>query len=201
MDVIRAEDSERLGPIPEAAMSEAQRAAAAELCATPRGSVFGPFMVMLRSPDVLNHAQRLGNYLRFSSILPHKLREMAMLITGRYWQQPFVWYVHEPVARQKGLSDEIIRSIATARRPASMDTEETEIYDFCTELFVGKRVSDASYDPVLQRFGENGVVELVAIMGYFGLLAMMMDVARTPLPADGDFVTPFVLTKTERARA
>jgi 4-carboxymuconolactone decarboxylase len=198
MDVIRAEGDERLGPIHEAVMSEAQRVAAQELCATPRASVFGPFTVMLRSPEVLNHAQRLGNYLRFNSILPVKLREMAMLIAGRHWQQPFVWYVHEPVARQKGVSDEIVRGIAEARRPSTMTTEETEIYDFCTELFASKRVSDASYDPVLQRFGEQGVVELVAVMGYFGLLAMMMDVARTPLPDDGGFVTPFVLTKAER---
>lgn len=197
VDIWREDGEERLGPINDASMSASQRKAAEELCATPRGSVFGPFTVMLRSPEVLNHAQRLGEYLRFRSILPVKLREMAMLITGRYWLQPFVWYVHEPVARRNGLGDEIVRSVAAGRRPSTMNIEETQVYDFCMELFTTRRVSDASYDPIRERFGEQGVVELVGVAAYFGLLAMMMNVARTPLPRDGDFVTPFVTTKSE----
>jgi 4-carboxymuconolactone decarboxylase len=194
-------EDERLGPIVRTAMSEAQQAAAAELCATPRGTVFGPFMVMLRSPEVLTHAQRLGEYLRFRSLLPIELRELAILITGRHWEQPYVWYVHEPVARKHGISNDVICDIAAGHRPELPVLEQDEVYDFCHELTTTKSVSNISYTRVLRRFGEQGVIELTAIVAYFGLLAMMMNVARTPLPEDGDFVTPFVIAQRDKVYA
>ena len=185
-------EEERLPPLDDTVLTPDQKVAADELCATPRGTVFGPFAVMLRSPEVLTHAQRLGNYLRFNCTLPIRLREMAMLITGRFWNQPYIWYVHEHVARKEGLSDEIVRAIAARKRPANMEASEAEIYDFCTQLFETRRVSDIAYSAILERHGEQGVIELTAVCGYFGILGMMMDVAHTPLPADAhEIVTDF----------
>lgn len=180
----------RLGPVPESSMTSAQREAIDALLQTPRGGLTGgPFEPMLHSPEFLNRAQKLGEYLRFSGAIPIKLREFAILIASRHWTQRFEWYIHAPLAEREGLARSIIDDLANHRRPAGMDPQEAAIYDFCTQVHTRHEVSDATYALAQAILGNAGVVDLCGICGYYSMLAMVMNVARTQLPAGA--TTPF----------
>jgi len=171
---------DRLPAIPTAQLTAAQKAAIKEMVAGPRGAVIGPFIATLRSPELTQRLQHLGEYLRFDAAVPEKLREMAILLTAREWTQGFEWEVHAPLAEKAGLSAETIAAIAEARLPSSMDKTEALVYDVFTELYRDRVVSDATYDAAVKAFGEQGVVDLIALIGYYTTLAMIMNVAQTP---------------------
>jgi 4-carboxymuconolactone decarboxylase len=175
-------EPERLPPIDVQDMSDPQRAAAAALIRGRRGALFGPFVALLRSPELLDRAQRLGEYLRYDSALPARLRELAILETARHFAQSYEWHVHAPAAAAAGLGGEIIEDLAHGRRPRALKDDEAEVYEFCHELHTTHRVSDGTYAAVRARLGEQGLVDLVAVCGYYGLLALVMNVARTALP-------------------
>ncbi len=179
---------DRMPPIAEADMSAEQREAAKELSSGPRGAVFGPFVPLLRSPELLRRVQKTGEYLRYNSALPPQLSEFTILIVSRWWTQGFEWHVHAPIAASVGVSADTIAAIAEGRRPPAMSDGEEMVYNFCMELRVKKAVSDASYSRIAGQFGERGVIDLTGICGYYGLLAMVMNVARTPVPAGGDAI-------------
>ncbi len=178
---------ERLPPLPEASLTPAQKRAAAELASGPRGAVFGPFVPLLRSPDFLSPLQKAGEYLRYKSALPPRLSEFAILIVARRWNQQFEWHVHQPIAERAGISAEHIRAVAQGRRPDNMAADESVVHDFLQELQTNRSVSDATYSRAVELFGERGVVDLCGLCGYYSLLAMVMNVARTALP---DGVSP-----------
>ena len=163
-------------------MTPAQQAAAQAVIDGPRGALYGPFVPLLRSPELMDHVQRLGEYLRYRSALGTRLSELAILITARHWDQQVEWAIHAPVAAQAGISEEMIEDVAHARRPSSMSDEEAAVYDFSRELNRNKGVSDPAYAKALALFGERGVVDLLAINGYYTLLAMVMNAAQTAAP-------------------
>jgi 4-carboxymuconolactone decarboxylase len=173
--------SERLGPLPENSLSDEQRAVAREVTDGPRGAVYGPFIPLLRSPELMAHAQRMGEYLRYRSALGVRLSELAILVTARRWDQQVEWAIHAPIAVQVGIP---ASAIAARERPGDMRVDETVVHDFCVQLHEQKAVSDAVYADALALFGEQGVVDLVGICGYYALLAMVMNVARTPVAGD-----------------
>jgi len=177
---------DRLPPLPEGSLSPAQKQAAAELATGPRGAVFGPFVPLLRSPDFLSPLQKAGEYLRYKSALPPKLSEFAILIVARRWGQQYEWHVHRPIAERAGVPAEHIRAVAEGRRPDGMAADEAVVHDFLQELQVNRGVSDATYARTVELFGERGVIDLCGLCGYYSLLAMVMNVARTPLPAGVD---------------
>ena len=170
----------RFPPIPTEQLTPDQEAAIQELVAGRRGAVIGPFIATLRSPELTRRLQRLGEYIRFDAALPEKLREMAILLTAREWTQGFEWEVHAPLAAKAGLSAGIISAIAESRAPEAMDRGESIVYDVFTELHREHAVSDATYDAAVIEFGEQGVVDLIALIGYYTTLAMIMNVAQTP---------------------
>jgi 4-carboxymuconolactone decarboxylase len=172
----------RMAKIDPEKMTEEQKAAAAELAAGPRGEVRGPFNVMLRSPGLMSPLQKVGEYLRFKCEVDRKLAEMATLIAARQWTQNYEWSAHHPLALKAGLKAEIADAIAQGRRPRGMAEDEEIVYDVLTELFNNKSVSDVTYDRAVAKFGERNVVDVVAIGGYYALLGMLMNVARTQLP-------------------
>lgn len=172
----------RFDAVPESAMTQAHRDAIAEFLKTPRGGMGGPFAPMLHSPEFFNRAQRLGEYLRFAGAIPKKLREFAILVAARHWTQSYEWHIHAPIAETEGLDRSVIDDLANNRRPAKMDADETTLYEFCTQLHRTHAVSDATYAAALQMLGTGGIVDLCGICGYYGMLAMVMNVARTPLP-------------------
>lgn len=147
------------------------------------GPLGGPFNVWLRSPGVGNLVQQLGAEIRFRSSLPTKLNEMAIIITARQWTSQYEWYAHCRLALEAGLAPSIADDIARGRRPSGMDADETIVYDFSRELHETQGVSDATYKAALDRFGERGIVDLIAVNGFYVLVSMCLNVDRTPLPA------------------
>jgi len=176
---------DRMPPIAESDLTPEQRAAGEELANGPRGAVFGPFVPLLRSPELMRRVQKTGEYLRYSSALPPRLSEFVILIVSRWWGQGFEWHVHSKIATEVGIAFDTINAISEGRRPSAMTAEEEIVYDFCTELHVNHAVSDASYARMLALFGERGVIDVTGLCGYYGLLAMVMNVARTPVPEGG----------------
>lgn len=182
---------DRLPLIPEATLSEAQRAAVAALVASPRGQLRGPFIPMLRSPEFMDQAQRLGEYLRYRSSIPLKLREFAILIAARHWHQTYEWNAHASLAEKAGVPSEIITALGREGGLTDLPHDEAVIYDFCTELQLQHAVSDATYAHALELLGEQGVIDLCGVQGYYSMLAMILNVARTPVP--GNPSLPFSL--------
>ena len=151
---------DRLGPIDARHMTPAQQAAAQAVIDGPRGAVYGPFVPLLRSPELMEHAQRMGEYLRYRSAIGTKLSELAILVTARQWDQQVEWAIHAPIAAQSGIGANAIEDVARGRRPEGMTDEEAAVHDFSLELNRDKRVSDPTYARALALFGERGVVTL-----------------------------------------
>ena len=175
--------SDRLGPLAPELLTPAQQAAAQKVIDGPRGAVYGPFVPLLRSPELMECADRMGEYLRYRSAIGTRLSEMAILVTAREWDQQVEWAIHAPIALRCGIGQPIIDAIAARNRPRAMLVDEEVVYDFCMELHRDKRVSDAVYENAVALFGEKGVVDLMGINGYYTLLAMVMNAARTAVPA------------------
>ncbi|MGZ8264800.1 MAG: carboxymuconolactone decarboxylase family protein [Burkholderiales bacterium] len=173
---------ERMPKIAPENMTEAQRKAAAELAAGPRGEVRGPFNILLRSPELMSPLQKVGEYLRFRCQLDRRIAEMATLIAARHWTQVYEWNAHHPLALKAGLKPEIAQAIADGRRPTEMAQDEEVVYDVLTEALQNKSVSDVTYERGLKQFGEQNLVDLLAIAGYYALLAMLLNVGRAQLP-------------------
>jgi 4-carboxymuconolactone decarboxylase len=172
----------RMPPIPAEKMTDAQKKAAAEFTAARGTGISGPFVPLLRSPEVMNRARAMGDYLRFKSVLPPRLSEFAILITARQWSQSYEWDAHYQLALKGGLREDIARAVADGRRPERMADDEEVLYNFCTELHQNHSVSDATYERAVAAFGEQGVIDAIGISGYYTLLAMVLNTARTPVP-------------------
>jgi len=173
---------DRLPPIPDAALTPAQRAAAEELTAGPRGKLAGPFVPLLRSPELMARVQKVGEYLRFESALPDRIKELAILVVAHHWGQGYEWSFHLPLALKAGVTRETAEAITEGRGPAALIREEAAAYALLEQLLTTRQADDEVYAAALDAFGEAGVVDLVAFGGYYGLLAMVMNTARTPAP-------------------
>jgi 4-carboxymuconolactone decarboxylase len=187
-------DGRRFPLIPPEHLTDEQRAVVDAIRSGPRsklkssaasvpGPIGGPFNVMLRSPGVGMLIQQLGEEIRFRSSIPPRLNEMAILITARHYTSQYEWYAHHKLAMENGLDPHVSQAIAQGRRPERMGADETLVYDFSTQLHAQHGVSDATYQAVLERFGERGVVDLIAVNGFYSLVSFMLNVDRTPLPA------------------
>ncbi|KQT09197.1 4-carboxy muconolactone decarboxylase [Methylobacterium sp. Leaf399] len=177
---VMAED--RLPEILADRQTEAQRKASDAFLSARKVPVFGPFVPLLRSPELMTNASNMGLHLRYRSVLPLRLSEMVILITAREWTQQLEWHIHQPIALKAGLDPAIVTAIQEGRRPDAMGEEEALTYAFSTELHHNKAVSDATYKRVVAAFGEQGAIEMAGINGYYTLLAMTMNTAQTALP-------------------
>jgi 4-carboxymuconolactone decarboxylase len=174
---------DRMPPVAADKLNAAQKKAIEEFKAARSADISGPFIPLLRSPEVLSRARALGDYLRYKSSLPPRLSEFVILMTARHWTQNYEWSAHEPLARQAGLSPDIIKAIAEGRRPERMAEDEDTLYTLWDELHRNQSVSDATYARAVGALGEQGVVDTLGIAGYYTMLAMVMNTARTPLAA------------------
>ncbi|MGE3706489.1 MAG: carboxymuconolactone decarboxylase family protein, partial [Vicinamibacterales bacterium] len=174
---------DRMPRIPPEQLTEEQKRAMEEFRAARNAEVSGPFVPLLRSPEVMNRARAMGDYLRFKSTLPPRLSEFLILVTAREWTQNYEWDAHAKLALQAGVSAETVQAIARGRRPDRLTDDEAILYELSTELQHHKAVSDETYDRAVRRFGEQGVIDAVGITGYYTLLAMVLNTARTPVPA------------------
>ncbi|RZI40960.1 carboxymuconolactone decarboxylase family protein [Herbaspirillum sp. HC18] len=180
---------ERMPALPLEAMDDAQLAAAQELIAGPRGAVLGPFIPLLRSPELMNRLQKVGEYIRFQSALDTRINEWLMLIVSRQWTQQFEWCTHYPLAVKAGMRTEVLDALAQGRRPHGMAEDEEIAYDVCDELARTHGLSDDTYCRAVDVFGERGLIDMLGLIGYFTTVSMVMNVARTP-PQKGATATP-----------
>jgi len=138
--------------------------------------------MLMYSPQLMNNARAMGDYLRYKSAFDSALSEFAILITAREWSQDYEWSVHYPIAIKEGLNPQIAQAIKEGRRPDGMSADQAIIYDFTIELQRYKQVSDATFAKTEKRFGKKGVIDLAGIAGYYTFLAMEMNMARRPEP-------------------
>ena len=174
---------DRFKPLTWDTMSPTQKTMTMNLLTGPRRGMGGPFNVLLRSPEMGDLAQKLGEYARFRPDVPAKLRELAIIVTARHWTAQYEWYAHRRAAEQAGLKEEIIKAIADRKRPTGMQPDEEVVYNFANELLETKNVSDATFKAVVDKFGEKGVVDIIGVMGYYQMVSMLLNVDRYPLPA------------------
>jgi 4-carboxymuconolactone decarboxylase len=142
----------------------------------------GPFNAWLRSPELGERLQKVGEYIRFDTSLPLRLNEFAILITARYWTSQYEWSAHLPLALKAGLDPKIAAELADNRRPSGMKDDEAAVYDFCTQLHRTKNVSDEAFNRAVKLFGEKGVVDLIGVSGYYTAVSMTLNVANVPPP-------------------
>jgi len=171
----------RFKPLTYDEMTAAQKTMVEHLLAGPRGGVTGPFNVLLRSPEIGDLGQEFGASTRFKSSLPQRLYELAILVTARHWTAQYEWQAHHRSALQAGLSAAICDAIAAGRRPASMQKDEEAVYNFVSELLNTKQVSDASFAAAKTAFGERGVVDIIAVTGWYSTVSMMLNVDQYPV--------------------
>jgi 4-carboxymuconolactone decarboxylase len=170
---------DRMPLIPFEQMTDLQKKHAEEIIKGPRGALYGPFIPLIRSPELMDRAQRMGEYLRYNSAIGNKLSELVILIVSRRWTQQFEWDTHEPIALKVGISPETVKAIREGRKPASLTEDEQVVYDVTYELDATKDLSDVTYKRAVDRFGEQGVIDMVGIQGYYTFLAMIMNAAHT----------------------
>ena len=175
--------TERL-PLPAmSSLDEAQRAAAQALIDGPRKGVYGPFVPLLRSPVLLERMAKVGEYLRFDSVLESRVRELATCVAARHVSNQFEWTMHAPLALKAGVAAEAIEALRQGARPRPLAPDEQDTADFVDELLATHGVSDLTYQTALARWGERGIVELTSLVGYFVMVSWLMNVARTPAQA------------------
>lgn len=173
---------DRMPKLREDQLSDEQRAAIEEFRAKRGQEPGGPFVPLTRSPAVLKAATHLGAYLRYESDLPMDISELAIITTARRWSQNYEWGAHRKIAEKAGLPPAVADAIQDGRRPTDLNNDQQIAYDFCMEVHGNGQVSDVTYHKATARFGEKGVIDLATICGYYSLLAIVMNVARTPLP-------------------
>ena len=180
--VLPASAQDRMPPISADRLTDEQQKAIDEFRAARSAEITGPFVALLRSPEVLSRARAMGDYVRYRSALPPRLSEFVILITARGWTQNYEWNAHRPLAERAGVSPAVITAIAEGRRPGGMTEDEDILYTFCDELLRSRSVSDPTYARAVARFGERGVIDTIGIVGYYTMIAMVLNTARTPLP-------------------
>ncbi|MCW8305513.1 carboxymuconolactone decarboxylase family protein [Acidiphilium sp. PA] len=173
---------QRLGLPDPARMSEAQRAAHDAIAAGPRGKVEGPLAVWLHSAELANRAQALGEYCRFGSSLPPRLSELAILVMGAFWQAGFEWHVHAPIAEAAGIAPAIIAAVKAGDQPIFTEPDAQAVHDFARELLHTRAISDETYAIARHAIGDRGVVDLVGVLGYYGLISMTIKAFRVGIP-------------------
>jgi 4-carboxymuconolactone decarboxylase len=180
---VPAAGQDRMPPIPADRWTPDQKRAVEEFKTARSADVTGPFVPLLRSPEVMTRARAMGDYLRFRSALPPRLSEFVILLISRQWTQQYEWNAHAPLARQAGVSAETVAAIAEGRRPVPMSEDEDALYTLVDELMRNRSVTDTTYARAIGRFGEKGVIDALGLCGYYTMLAMVMNTTRTPLPA------------------
>ena len=172
----------KLTPIPDADMTAAQAAAQAEAVSGPRGKVPAPMIAWLRNAELARHGQALGALLRFETSLEPHLTELAILVCGRHWTSHHEWRAHKKLALAAGLDPRTIADIAARVPPFLRDEREGIVFAVASTLLSTGRVPRPLYDRALAILGETALVELVATLGYYCLVALTLNAFEIGLP-------------------
>ena len=177
--------TERFAPLAEERMTPDQKRVAQGIASGPRGSwQRGPFKALLRSPEIADRVQKVGEFVRFKSSIEPRLNELAIILCARKWTAQYEWYAHCKLALDAGLKPEIADAIAEGKRPANLQPDEAAVYDFAHQLLHTGQVDDAAFGAVKEKFGEQGVIDLIGAVGYYTIVSFVLNVDRVPLPPD-----------------
>lgn len=168
--------------IDTARLTAAQQKVYDAISSGPRGAVRGPLAVWLASPELADKAQNLGAFCRFGTSLHPRLSELAILVTGAHWQADYEWFAHAPIGIAAGLSPGAVEAIRKGDTPSGLAADEQLVYAFSQEMWKNRRVSDATYRATVAALGEQSVVELVGVLGYYTLISMTIITFDVPLP-------------------
>jgi 4-carboxymuconolactone decarboxylase len=164
-----------------AEMTPAQRRVHDLIVAGRRGRFGGPFQLLIRAPEICEPAAKLGEHLRWGTSLPDRLSELAIITTARFWRAQYEWYAHAPLAEKAGVPPAAIEAIRRGETPSFKQTDEALVYRICTELFRTQRLSDASFEEA-RALGETGLIEVIAIIGYYTLIGNTLNVFQVQVP-------------------
>jgi 4-carboxymuconolactone decarboxylase len=167
------------------ALNDEQRRVYYAIAAGPRGSVPGPLAVWLQSPQLAQRAQELGVFCRYGSSLPARLSELAIVTTAAYWRAGYEWYAHAALALHAGITEEALEAIRKRETPVLVQPDERIVYEFATELLTTHRIPDTTWMRAQQILGMHSVVDLVGVLGYYGLISMTITAFEIPVPAGG----------------
>jgi 4-carboxymuconolactone decarboxylase len=173
---------QRIPPIDPERLDAEQRAVYDAIASGPRKGVRGPLAVWLHRPQLADRAQALGRYCRYDSSVAPRLSELAILLMGRHWLAEYEWAAHKPFALEAGLSPDIIDAIRDGREPAFVNRDEALIYAFMRQLHERRAIDDALYAELAREIGQDGLVDLVGIAGYYTLISMTIKVFEVPPP-------------------
>jgi 4-carboxymuconolactone decarboxylase len=177
---------ERMPELTLEKMTPAQRSIAEAIMSGPRGRMSGPFNAWLRKPELADRLQKVGEYVRFNSSLDKRINEMAIVMTAQAWGSQYEWYAHAPLALKAGLDPSVLAAIGAGRKPDNMKDDEAIVWEFTTQLRRDHSVDDAIYARALEKLGEQGIIDLVAVNGYYDTVSMTLNVAHVKPPADAE---------------
>jgi 4-carboxymuconolactone decarboxylase len=171
-------------------LSAEQKAYVENLAKPPRNNTTAlqnpPFKVYLRSPELATRLEEVSDYVRWGTGQPPRLTELAIMITARQWTNQWIWRGHYRAAVRGGLDPSVGTDLAAGKRPEKMKADETILYNYATEMYRDKAVSDATYAAAVKQFGEKGLIDLVATMGYYDTVAMTLITAKAVAPKEDD---------------
>ena len=165
-------------------MTPTQRSVAEAIMSGPRGGMRGPFNTWLRSPELADRLQKVGEYVRYNTSLDKRLNEMAICMTAQHWGSQYEWYAHAPLALKAGLDPAVLKALGEGRKPDNMKEDEAIVWEFVTQLRRDHHVDDAIYAKAMEKFGEKGIVDLIAVNGYYDVVSMTLNVAHVTPPKD-----------------
>lgn len=172
----------RLNTLDPDDLSDQQLAIYREILVSRGGRIDGPFLAWLHSPVLADRAQKLGAFCRFGTSLPARLSELAILLTARWWRADVEWHIHAPIAAEAGVSATVIEALRAGEQPLFEQADEALLYEFTRELYEQRRVGEATYREAVALLGEQAVVELVGLLGYYALVAMTLNVFEVKAP-------------------
>jgi 4-carboxymuconolactone decarboxylase len=152
---------------------------------------------MLRSPELCTHAQRLGEYLRYRSVIGLQLSELAILVTARYWSQQVEWSIHVPIAIREGVPESVVTAIANGHDPQFEDPNQALVWTFSRQILAHQAVEEPTWTRAIDAFGEQGAVDLLGVVGYYTMLSIMMNGSQTPPPAGSTIRLPSLVPSAD----
>jgi 4-carboxymuconolactone decarboxylase len=172
----------RYREITPAEMTAAQRRVHDLIVTGRRGRFGGPFQLLIRTPEICEHAAKLGEHLRWGTSLPSRLSELAIIITAQFWRAQYEWFAHAPLAEKAGVPATAIDAIRRGGTPSFEQDDEALVYRVCTELFTTRRLADATFDEAVAKLGETGLIEVIGIIGYYTLIGNTLNAFQVALP-------------------
>lgn len=161
-------------------LSPAQRQVYDQIVQGPRGKISAPFMAMLHSPPLASVLEKVGVYLRYETGVPARTRELAVLVVCAHFRCGYEWSSHAPLAIAAGVRADVVAAIGAGREPEGLDDADALVMGVARELVANGRVGAPLYEAALAMFGEERLVDLTAMVGYYTMLAMTINAHEVP---------------------